>query len=92
MTPERAKIERDKADRLLSAYNKLEQAAQNLAFVNKWVKSGKVWQPKFKLHDGGHYTNDITMDVIVPAEIIQQQAVDAWKAAKRAYILAGGEF
>jgi hypothetical protein len=91
MTLQEMKAAGRKAAEIEAALSVLVLARIKLAAVNRHVKSGQVWSPKFLIKEGRPYHNDeVAVQLTVPAEYLQQWAVDEVRSAERAVIAAGG--
>lgn len=90
---EQAQAEQKRAQDLLAAYERLATAKRHLDLVNAHVKSGQSWTVDIALgkKDDYRYDRQPTIYIKLPGEIVQQQAVDTWKAARRQVVLLGGE-
>lgn len=84
-----AQAQKQKAEKLIGAYEALSRAKRDLDLVNKYVKSGLVWRPRLNLQRDKF--NSVDIEVKIPVSIVQQQVVDAYKRAKRHVILLGGK-
>lgn len=68
----------------------LVREQEKLRLFNALVPSDKVFKTTFMLKKGSTDYNNITADIILPRNVLQQQLIYAVAAARRAVILAGG--
>ena len=81
-----------RAAEIEAAISQYRHAMATLAEVNKHVKSNQVWRPTLRLDKGKESWNGpVRIEIVIPAGIIQQQAVYAVDVARRKIIALGGE-
>lgn len=80
-------------EELNRAVDRLKAAEETLRLVNKCVEAGNVWRPALvvKPADRGYYTStpEITVRVEIPADYVQQAAINAVVRCKRELNLLG---
>ncbi len=94
MTLEEMKAAGEKASRIEGALERLKKAQWTLDLVNKYATAnrGLEWKPELRLDKGdGYYNRPVTIEVAIPHEFVQRQAINAVVAARRAVVQAGGE-
>jgi hypothetical protein len=92
MTLAELKAAGQRAHQIECALERLADAEKRLALINKHGRPGMTWDVKILLCQGDRYGNgNIYGDASVPFGVVQQQAVYAVEAARRAVIRLGEE-
>jgi hypothetical protein len=65
----------DQHYQLQEAQKRLERARWVLKQINDHVKKELVWKPSFRIHDGGYYGNNVTVEIpVVKAALEREEA------------------
>lgn len=84
----------EKASRIKGALEQLKDAEWKLSLVNRYAKknAGKCWRVDLVLDKSDGWSSRApAINVEIPHDFIQRQAINAVIAARRAVALAGGE-
>lgn len=81
----------NRAGAIKRALTHLREVERQLALINKFG-AGKVWSIYLCLNpDRDRYDREVSVPVELPFGVVQQQAINAVVAARRAVVMAGGE-
>lgn len=81
----------NRASAIKRALTDLQEVERQLALINRHG-AGKVWNIHLCLNPNrDRYDREVSVPVNLPFGVVQQQAVNAVIAARRAVVLAGGE-